>query len=76
MAHLRAKILDVLKDGPNFGLGIMDTLFARGERKGLNTIYTELRGMEREGLVESYPDDRASEVRGGRPRTYYRLKSV
>ena len=65
-------VLDVLRDGPNFGYGIRKRIFKRS--KGTwnwqdGTIYPVLRHLEKEGLVTSQwrrPKD-------GRQRCYYRL---
>jgi PadR family transcriptional regulator PadR len=65
-------VLDVLRDGPNYGYGIRKRIFERskGTLNWLDgTIYPVFRHLEKQGLVTSHwkgPTD-------GRPRRYYRL---
>jgi PadR family transcriptional regulator PadR len=65
-------VLDMLRDGPNYGYGIRKRIFARSKGT-LNwqdgTIYPVLRHLEKQGFVVSHwkgPKD-------GRQRRYYRL---
>ena len=72
----RAALLQALCSGPGYGLELIERVKDRtGGQVSLHqgSIYPALRAMEREGLLESYQRSEASEVRGGRPRRYYRL---
>lgn len=66
-------VLDVLRDGSNYGFGIRESLRARmGDDHGLvkeATLYPLLHRLEARGLLDSHhePGQR------GRPRKYYRL---
>jgi DNA-binding PadR family transcriptional regulator len=65
-------VLDILRDGPNYGYGIRKRIFeqSKGTLNWLDgTLYPILRHLEKQGLV-------ASQWRGpkhGRQRCYYRL---
>ncbi|MEA5446590.1 helix-turn-helix transcriptional regulator [Gammaproteobacteria bacterium AB-CW1] len=66
-------VLDVLRQGPNYGFGIRERLRSRlGEDAALvkeATLYPLLHRLEARGLLDAYhePGQR------GRPRKYYRL---
>jgi DNA-binding PadR family transcriptional regulator len=68
-SRVRDAVLEVLKLGPAYGLELQ-------RRTGYGwTVYAAARDLEREGILESYEVDAQREVRGGRPRRYYRLRS-
>ena len=65
-------VLDILRDGPSYGYGIRQRIFARSKGT-LNwqdgTIYPVLRHLEQQGLVTS----KWQGPKKGRQRRYYRL---
>ena len=65
-------VLDILRDGPNYGYGIRQRIFARSKGT-LNwqdgTLYPVLRHLEKQGLVTS----KWQNPKEGRQRRYYRL---
>ncbi|MGO9246794.1 MAG: PadR family transcriptional regulator [Verrucomicrobiia bacterium] len=65
-------VLDVLRDGPNYGYGIRKRIFeqSKGTLNWLDgTIYPVLRHLEKQGLVTSHWKG----PKEGRQRCYYRL---
>jgi len=66
-------VLDVLREGPNYGFGIRERLRTRlGEDAGLvreATLYPLLYRLQRRGLLDSYQ----APGKRGTPRKYYRL---
>ncbi len=73
-AELRKSILEILAEGRNYGLGIierMNGLQGKPVTRFVN-IYPELRSMEREGLLKSEEGEPLPQ-RGNRPRIYYEL---
>lgn len=71
----KAALLQALIQGEGYGLELIDRVEQRTEGKvrlHQGSVYPALRGLEREGLVESYEGPLLPE-RGGRPRRYYRL---
>ena len=75
MSRQRNAVLEVLRDGPSYGLEIIERVRAHtgGEiQLHQGNVYPLLRDLEGEGLVESYDGDPLPE-RKGRPRRYYRL---
>lgn len=70
MDFARGELLLVLRNGPAYGLELM-----RATGFGPGTVYPILRKLEVDGLVTSEERyEEASDVRGGRPRIYYRLR--
>lgn len=75
LVSARLAILQVLFDGPSFGLEVIERVEQRtlGRIKlGQGSVYPALRELEAEGLVTSY-DGATPRERRGRPRRYYRL---
>jgi DNA-binding PadR family transcriptional regulator len=66
-------LLDVLRDGPGYGLDLCDRVLARFGVSIGPRIYPPLRALEREGVLVSYEGTEVVPERGGRPRRYYRL---
>jgi len=65
-------VLDVLRDGPAYGYGIVKRIMEQSKntiRWEEGTIYPVLHHLEEQGLVSSEWKGR----RGGRQRRYYRL---
>lgn len=69
----RDAILTVLRNGPAFGLTLMDKLRADHKLRAGSAVYPLLRAMEKEGLLTSEVPERPPSERVGRPRIYYRL---
>lgn len=70
--HIDAIILNVLREGDNYGYGIYKSIIERsGHRYEVKeaTLYTALRRLEQGGFISSYWGD---ETQGGR-RKYYRI---
>ena len=65
-------VLDVLRDGPSYGYGIVKRILEQSKhtiRWHQGTVYHTLHHLERQGLVTSVWRGR----NGGRQRRYYRL---
>ncbi len=74
---MKAALLQALISAPGYGLDLIERvrMQTKGEIVlGQGSVYPALRGMEREGLVESYEGEPIPE-RGGRPRRYYKLNA-
>jgi DNA-binding PadR family transcriptional regulator len=81
----RAVVLQSLLKGECYGLELLTRLHARAngrvKKRGKNgkihfyqgTIYPVLKILEKERLLASRVDKKATGVRGGRPRIYFRL---
>lgn len=65
--RMKPRVLEALREGPKSGLELMDEL------KTNMGIYGVLRQMVHEGLLETEVRYEALEIRGGRPRIYYKL---
>ena len=75
MLNLRTALLQVLIDGPGYGLELAGRVEDRSRgavSPGQGALYPALRTLERAGLVRSWESDPLPE-RGGRPRRYYEL---
>jgi transcriptional regulator len=65
-------VLDVLRDGPSYGYGIVKRIFEQSKhtiRWHQGTLYPVLHRLERRGLLAS----KWSSKKSGRQRRYYRL---
>lgn len=70
----RHALLSVLLDGPGYGLSLIERAMAEhAVTISQGAVYPFLRELERDGLLESEERAEALEIRGGRPRRYYRL---
>lgn len=70
---LRSDILLVLQEGEAHGVEIRRRIHGRRGYVWIS-FYPELRKLEREGVLTTRQGEPLA-VRGGRPRTYYRLAS-
>jgi PadR family transcriptional regulator PadR len=64
-------VLDVLRDGPSYGYGIVERIFEQSQhtiRWHEGTLYPVLHRLEKRGLLTS----EWKEPKRGRPRRYYR----
>ena len=72
---IKVALLQALVQGDSYGLELIDNIRTKsGGRFVLQQgrVYPALRGLEVEGLLESYDGEPLPE-RGGRPRRYYRI---
>src|SRR4051812_41869963 len=74
----KAALLQALVRGPGFGLDLIVRVKKQTNGSvtlGNASVYPALRGLEQEGLIESYEGEPMAE-RGGRPRRYYKLTAL
>lgn len=74
----KAALLQALIRGPGYGLDLVERVKKQTKGSvslGNASVYPALRGLEQEGLIESYEGEPMPE-RGGRPRRYYKLTAV
>jgi DNA-binding PadR family transcriptional regulator len=67
---IRIHVLVHASQGPIFGLAMMEELARHGYRIGPGTLYPLLHGLERAGLLKSFPDPKVSR------RHMYRITSA
>jgi len=63
LALIRLRVLQHASEAPVFGLGVMEDLAARGYKLSPGTLYPMLHGMEKNGLICSWPEEIHSRIR-------------